>query len=115
MATVIWHNPRCSKSRQTLQLLRDQGIEPEIRAYLEDAPTTEELGLVLDLLGIEPAAWLRTKEDDFKVAGLKGVTDRAQILAAMAARPKLIERPVVIHGGKAVLGRPPEAVLALFE
>ncbi len=114
MSTVIWHNPRCSKSRQTLALLEAQGVTPEVRRYLDAPPTVAELATVLDQLGIEATAWVRSKEAAFKDAGLTGVTDRDTLLAAMAAEPKLIERPVVIHGGKAALGRPPEAVLALF-
>lgn len=115
MSTIIWHNPRCSKSRQTLALLEERGLEPTVRKYLEDVPSVAELGAVLDKLGIEPAAWLRPREAAFAEAGLKGVTDRDTILAAMHAHPKLIERPVVITETAAALGRPPESVLALFE
>ena len=115
MKATIWHNPRCSKSRQTLALLQDQGLEITIRKYLTDPPTAAELGEVLDLLGIEPAAWLRKRESAFAEVGLKGVTDRQTILEAMASHPKLMERPVVITETGAALGRPPESVLALFK
>jgi arsenate reductase len=114
MKTTIWHNPRCSKSRQTLALLMDEDLELTVRNYLDDTPSVAELGAALDLLGIEAAAWLRTREDAFKAAGLKGVTDRDTILAAMHAHPKLIERPVVITASAAAIGRPPESVLGLF-
>jgi len=114
MSVIIWHNPRCSKSRQALQLLEDAGHRPTVRLYLEDSPSAEELGEVLDKLGVAPASWPRRKEAEFAEAGLKGVTDRQTILAALAAYPKLIERPVVITPGAARLGRPPEAVLEIL-
>ena len=111
---IIWHNPRCSKSRQTLALLRDRGIEVEERRYLDDPPSAAELRAALDLLGLPAIALVRRKEPEFKAMGLSKDTDEARLIAAMAAAPKLIERPVVFAGGKAALGRPPEAVLDIL-
>lgn len=113
MALIIWHNPRCSKSRQTLALLEENGLTPSIRLYLEDAPTVQEIRAVLDMLGIQPRALMRTGEADYKAQNLKTVEGDA-LIDAMAATPKLIERPVVINGNKAALGRPPENVLAIL-
>lgn len=110
---IIYHNPRCSKSRQTLQLLRDNGVEPEIIEYLNTPPTTAELGCILGLLGMEPKALMRKGEDDYK-AHVKGKSlSRDEQIALMIEYPKLIERPIVIKGDEAVLGRPPENVLDL--
>lgn len=114
MATIIWHNPRCSKSRQTLALLEEKGIEPTIRKYLEDAPSEDEIRSALAMLGIEARAMMRTGEDIYKELGLANVSDEDSLIKAMANHPKLIERPLVLHDGKAKLGRPPESVLALF-
>jgi arsenate reductase (glutaredoxin) len=108
---TIWHNPRCTKSRQTLALLKEKGVEPAVRLYLEDVPTVSELRAVLAKLGITAAQWARPKET--RDAGLKGA-DEAALLQGMSANPKLIERPVVIRGDRARLGRPPEAVLELI-
>ena len=112
--TIIWHNPRCSKSRQTLALLEEEGHKPEIRAYLDDAPSKEEIRQVLELLGIEARALMRTGEAIYKDLELAKVDDDELLIEAMAANPKLIERPVVIHDGKAKIGLPPESVLSLF-
>ncbi|MBB4304877.1 arsenate reductase [Rhodobium orientis] len=114
MTVTIWHNPRCSKSRQALQLLRDNGVEPEIVEYLKTPPSEAEIRAVLDKLGIEPRALMRTKEKTYKELGLAGVTDNDKLVAAMAENPVLIERPVVLKGGKAALGRPPEDVLKVL-
>lgn len=112
MKLVIWHNPRCTKSRETLALLRQKGIEPEIRDYLKDTPTVDELKAILAKLGFDTARdWMRTKEADYKALGLKDESDEDRLLEAMVSHPKLIERPVVIHGERAALGRPPEKVL----
>ncbi|TVQ68292.1 MAG: arsenate reductase (glutaredoxin) [Oceanospirillales bacterium] len=113
--TLIYHNPRCSKSRQTLQLLQDKGITPEIKEYLKNPPTAEELKQLIDLLEIKPRDLLRNKEDEFKEAGLDNpALDDAAIIDAMIRFPKLIERPIVVHQGKARIGRPPEQVLELL-
>ncbi|WP_321338181.1 arsenate reductase (glutaredoxin) [uncultured Cohaesibacter sp.] len=114
MSTTIWHNPRCSKSRETLALLEEKGEQPAIRKYLEDAPSAEEIREILALLGIEPRALMRTKEALYKELGLADVSDNEALIKAMADNPKLIERPVVIKNGKARLGRPPESVLEIL-
>ncbi len=111
---TIWHNPRCSKSRQTLQLLKDNGYDPVVVDYVNSTPTKAEIIATLDLLGIEPVALIRTGDARFKEAGLsKDSTDDA-LIDVMQEHPILIERPVVIHNGKAALGRPPEAVLDIL-
>jgi arsenate reductase len=112
---TIYHNPRCSKSRETLQLLRDQGVEPEVVEYLNDPPDEATLGRLLDMLGIEPADLLRKKEPIYKELGLeKKLGDRAAVIRAMVEHPVLIERPIVVKGKKARLGRPPERVLDIL-
>lgn len=114
MTTTVWHNPRCSKSRQTLALVEEQGETPVIRKYLEEAPSEDELRDVLALLGIEPRALMRTKEALYKELGLADIEAPDALIKAMADNPKLIERPIMIKNGKAALGRPPEAVLAIL-
>ncbi len=115
MTVRIYHNPRCSKSRQTLQLLRDKGVEPEIVEYLKTPPTREELEQVLDMLGLEPRQLMRTKEKEYKEQSLANPElSRDQLIDAMLATPKLIERPIVIKDGKAAIGRPPEQVLEIL-
>lgn len=114
--TEIWHNPRCSKSRATLQLLEGQGHAPKVRLYLESPPSAAELDRTLKMLGLEPRELLRTSEEPYKTLGLADrAKTRSELIEAMAANPILIERPVVIHDGRAALGRPPEKVLELFE
>ncbi|WP_193161136.1 arsenate reductase (glutaredoxin) [Microbulbifer hainanensis] len=112
---TIYHNPRCSKSRQTLQLLQDNGIEPEVVLYLETPPSSKSLGELLQKLGIGARDLLRTGEDAYKELELKdpGLSD-AQLIDAMVQHPKLIQRPIVVKGDRAVLGRPPENVLELL-
>ncbi len=113
--TRIFHNPRCSKSRQTLALIEDKGIQPEIIRYLETPPTAAELSDILDLLGLAPRELMRTKETLYKELALDDpALDRDSLINAMVANPKLIERPIVIRNGKAVLGRPPENVLDIL-
>jgi arsenate reductase (glutaredoxin) len=112
---VIWHNPRCSKSRQTLALLRERGLEPEVREYLVHPPTVAELEDVLGKLGLEPHELMRTKETAYRELQLSPGKPRQTLLRAMHDTPILIERPVVIRGRRAALGRPPEQVTALFE
>lgn len=111
----IYHNPRCSKSRQTLALIEEAGIQPEVVLYLETPPTEQELKAIIQKLGITPRELLRKGEDAYKSLNLadQEKTD-AQLIAAMASNPKLIERPIVIKGEQAVLGRPPENVNALI-
>ncbi len=111
---TIWHNPRCSKSRQTLQLLQDKGFDPVIVDYVNAAPSKAEIIDALDMLGIEAFALMRTGDARFGEAGLAKTDTASDLIDAMVAQPILIERPVVIHNGKAVLGRPPEAVLDIL-
>ncbi|MEC7762408.1 MAG: arsenate reductase (glutaredoxin) [Pseudomonadota bacterium] len=111
---TIWHNPRCTKSRETLALIEARGITPTVRKYLEDAPTETEIRAVLDALGLTAIQAMRTKEAEFKDQGLTKDTDEDTLIAAMAATPKLIERPIVFANGKARLGRPPESVLDIL-
>lgn len=110
---TIWHNPRCSKSRQTLALIEDKG-PVTVRKYLEDAPTADEIRAARDLLGVKAIDMMRPKETAFRDMGLSKTDGDETLIAAMAAEPKLIERPIVFANDKAALGRPPEAVLALF-
>ena len=109
--TVIWHNPRCSKSRDTLALLKRHA--PDIRLYLQDPPSADDIRTVLRQLDAKPADMIRRGEKMFKELGLKDADDAA-LINAMAAHPLLIERPIVIHDDKAAIGRPPEDVLTLF-
>lgn len=112
---VIYHNPRCSKSRQTLQLLRDRGIEPDVVDYQQTPPDMAEIERILQLLGLEPRELMRSKEDEYKAAGLDDPRlTRAELLRALHEHPKLIERPIVLANGKAALGRPPEQVLEIL-
>lgn len=111
--TTIWHNPRCSKSRTTLELIKDAGVTPTIRLYQDDAPTADEIRAALALLNIPASALIRTGEAVYKELGLK-TADEDTLIKAMADHPKLIERPVVINGDKAALGRPPESVLEIL-
>ncbi|WP_294223606.1 arsenate reductase (glutaredoxin) [uncultured Shimia sp.] len=109
----IWHNPRCSKSRQTLALVEEKG-DVTVRLYLEDTPSLEELASVKALLGVTTIEMMRPKEALFKELGLSKSDDDATLLSAMAAHPKLIERPIVIANDKAAFGRPPEAALGIL-
>lgn len=111
-SVVIWHNPRCGKSRDSLALLRAHGVEPEIREYLKQPPTAREVEVLLDLLGGEPRALLRDNEAEFKATGKKAAAlTRKDVVGLIAAHPILLQRPVVVSGAKAAIGRPPEAVL----
>ncbi|MGD8587897.1 MAG: arsenate reductase (glutaredoxin) [Chromatiales bacterium] len=115
MSVEIYHNPRCSKSRQTLQLLKDHGVEPEIVEYLKTPPDRATLERILDMLGLEPRDLMRKKEQEYKENNLADPNlTRDQLIDAMLAHPKLIERPIVIKDGKAALGRPPEQVLEVI-
>lgn len=115
MSVIIYHNPRCGKSRQTLQLLKDQGIEPEVIEYLKTPPSAQELDDILQKLDIEPRELMRKKEAEYKAGGLDNAAlDRQALIQGMVEHPILIERPIVIANGKAALGRPPEAVLAIL-
>jgi arsenate reductase len=112
---TIYHNPRCSKSRATLALLEENGISPDVVLYLETSPDAREIADLLDKLGKTAGQVVRSGEEAYKACGLDKNSSDAQIVAAMAEHPKLIERPIVIKGDRAVLGRPPENVLALID
>lgn len=115
MPVTIYHNPRCTKSRQTLALLEKRGNQPKIIEYLVTPPTEAELKRIIKLLGISPRELLRTKEAEYKQAKLDrpDVPD-ADVIRAMVKHPRLIERPIVISGDKAALGRPPENILKIL-
>lgn len=112
--TEIWHNPRCSKSRQTLALVEDRGEVVTVRRYLDDAPSEAELRAVLSALNAAPIKIMRKGEKVFKELGLSADTPEEDLIAAMLANPILIERPVVLKDGKARIGRPPESVLEIL-
>ncbi|MCX4188572.1 arsenate reductase (glutaredoxin) [Methylophaga sp. OBS4] len=116
MSTIqIFHNPRCSKSRQTLSLLEQQGIDAQVIEYLKSPPTAAELKSILGKLNMSARELLRKGEADYKELNLSDQTlSEDDLIAAMIAHPKLIERPIVIHADKAKLGRPPEAVLDIL-
>ena len=115
MSVTIYHNPKCSKSRQTLELLREQGITPNIVEYLKSPPTTEQLEDILAQLGFEPRDLMRKKEDIYAESDLENpsLTD-AELIGFMVKHPILIERPIVLANGKAAMGRPPEQVLEIL-
>ena len=114
-AVKIFHNPRCSKSRKTMQLIESNGINPEVVEYLKQPPSFRELSELLDQLGLEPRELMRTHEKPYKEKGLDDAQlSRDELITAMVEHPILIERPIVIHNGKAVIGRPPEKVLELL-
>ncbi len=116
MTVKIYHNPRCSKSRETLKLLQAQSIEPDIIEYLKTPPSTEELADILDKLGLDdPRDLMRKKEKEYKENNLDDASlSREQLIAAMVKFPRLIERPIVLANYKAAIGRPPENVLAIL-
>jgi arsenate reductase len=115
MTVTIYHNPRCSKSRQTLELLRQRRIEPEVVEYLKTPPGAPELEAILGLLGLAPRELMRRQEAAYKERGLDdpGLSPAA-LVRAMVDPPVLIERPIVLANGKAAVGRPPENVLAIL-
>lgn len=115
MSVKIYHNPRCSKSRETLKLLEVQGLQPEIIEYLKQPPTADELRSILHKLGLNPRELMRIKEAEYKQNGLddQSLSDD-ELIEAMIRIPKLIERPIVLANEKAAVGRPPEAVLAIL-
>jgi arsenate reductase len=115
MSVKIYHNPRCSKSRQTMAILQEKGIEPEVVEYLENPPSKQELEEILLMLDISPRDLMRRKEKIYKELELddESLTDDA-LITVMVAHPQLIERPIVIKDGKAVLGRPPQKVIDIL-
>ena len=116
MSTVkIWHNPRCSKSRNAVTLLEEQGVEAEVVKYLDTPPSKSELVEVLKMLGISARELMRTKETLYQELGLKDENDEDALINAMVENPKLIERPIVIKNGKAAIGRPIENIVELLK
>lgn len=114
-ATRLYHNPRCSKSRGALELLRARGVEPQIVAYLDTPPSAAELRGLLAMLGLPARSLLRAGEEIYGELGLADPSlDEAALIDAMVRHPRLIERPIFVHRGKAVIGRPPENVLSLL-
>ena len=114
-AVTIYHNPGCSKSRETLKLLQAHGVDLDIVEYLAEPPSAETLEELVAKLGLEPGQLLRTKEDEYEELGLDAANDdREKLLAAMVSHPILIERPIVVAGDRARLGRPPERVLEIL-
>ena len=111
---TIYHNPRCSKSREALGLLEEQGADVEVVKYLDTPPSKEELKSLLKMLGISARELMRTKEVIYKELGLKEVEDEEKLIEAMVEHPRLIERPIVIKDGIAVIGRPPQKVIELL-
>jgi arsenate reductase len=115
VSVTIYHNPRCSKSRQTLALLNERGLEVDIVEYLETPPDAATLAVLLVGLGLEPRELMRKTEAAYKGLGLEDPSlDRAALIAAMVENPVLIERPIVVAGRRVALGRPPEAVLDIL-
>ena len=110
MSVKIYHNPRCGKSRETLQLIRDKGIDPAIYEYLKEPLTSSQLEELINLLGIEAKDLVRTTEAIFKEQFKGKDLSAAEWIEAMVAYPKLMQRPIVVNGNKAILGRPPENV-----
>ncbi|WP_428669032.1 arsenate reductase (glutaredoxin) [Reyranella sp.] len=116
MTVTIWHNPRCGKSRQTLALLQEKGVTPAIREYLKQPPGKAEVEALLDMVGGEPGALIRDGEAEFKALGKKKAEmSKAEVVKAIVAHPILLQRPIVVAGKKAAIGRPPEAVLPLLK
>ncbi len=115
MTVTIYHNPRCSKSRQTLALLEERGLAPTVVEYLKTPPTTDELKAILKKLGLKPQDIVRKCEACYKDIGLKARTvSDDELVTLMAENPILIERPIVVAGNKAAIGRPPQSVLAIL-
>lgn len=116
MTVTIWHNPRCSKSRQTLELLKSNGVEPVVREYLKAPPSKAEVEKLVALVGGDPRELIRDGEAEFKALKLKKADlTKAQIVDAIAAHPVLLQRPIVVTGARAAIARPPEAVLPLLK
>jgi arsenate reductase len=114
-AVLLWHNPRCSKSRAALALLCERGVDVEPREYLKKPPTRAELEELRDRLELPVRSWVRVKEEAFAAAGLTDASDDDALLDAIAAHPILLERPIAVVGGRARVGRPPERVLELLD
>ena len=114
-AVTLYHNPRCSKSRQALQLIESEGFKPDIVEYLKHPPSYRELEQLLDMLGLEPRQLMRTGETVYKQNHLDDLNlSRDDLIRAMTEHPKLIEWPILVHDGKAAIGRPPEKILEIL-
>lgn len=115
MSVTIYHNPRCSKSRQTLELIRNKGIDPEIVEYLVTPPSANKMKQLLAMLDMQPEQIMRKGEAIYKELGLKEASlNKTELIKTLVENPKLIERPIVVNGDKAALGRPPENVLDIL-
>ena len=115
MDTIIFYNPKCSKSRQTLELLKDRGIKTKIVEYIKNPPNFNELDRILKMLDLHPKELMRQKEPTYKKLKLgQDVLDRSTLIQIMVENPILIERPIVISSNKAAIGRPPENVLSVL-
>jgi arsenate reductase len=115
MTVRIYHNPRCSKSRQALQLLEQQAVAPQVIDYLQTPPDAATLSELLDMLSVEPRELMRKGEKEYRASGADDpALSRDQLIALMVQHPKLIERPIVVSNGKAAIGRPPERVLDIL-
>jgi arsenate reductase (glutaredoxin) len=112
MSVTIYHNPKCSKSRQTLALLQENGVEPEIVEYLKSPPSAAQLKAVISKLGVSPREIMRGKEA--KEEGIDAALEGDELIAAIVAHPRALERPIVVKGDKAAIGRPPESVLEIL-
>ncbi len=110
----IYHNPNCTKSRLTLGILEEKGLDFEVIEYLKTPPSAAELDVILSKLGTEPLAFMRTAEAEFKTHIQGKDLSRAEMIEVMVAYPKLIERPIVVNGDKAAVGRPPELILPVI-
>ncbi len=113
--TTLLHNPRCSKSRAALAMLEERSVEFTVREYLEEPLSREELGLLQGLLDLAPMEWTRTGEAEWGESGLTPGAAPGEVLDAIAAAPRLLQRPILISGGAALVGRPPERLLQLLE
>ncbi|HEX5624200.1 MAG TPA: arsenate reductase (glutaredoxin) [Sulfuricurvum sp.] len=113
--TTIWHNPKCSKSREALSLLQEKGEAYDVVKYLESSPARAEIEALLKKLGVSARELMRTKEELYKELGLAKVEEEAKLIDALAEYPKLIERPILIQGEKAIIGRPVEKVIAFLK
>ncbi|MFY9141858.1 arsenate reductase (glutaredoxin) [Sulfuricurvum sp.] len=112
---TIWHNPKCSKSREALKLLEEKGTPYEVFKYLETTPSRQAIADLLQKLGISARELMRTKEDVYKELGLAAVTEEAKLIDALAEYPKLIERPILIEENRALIGRPVEKVIEFLD
>jgi arsenate reductase (glutaredoxin) len=113
-SVTLYHNPRCSKSRQTLALLEERDLELSIVSYLESPPSKSELAGIVKMLGVRAADILRTGEDEYKDSGLTADSPESDVLDAIVTTPKLMQRPIVVCGDQARIGRPPESVLEIL-